>query len=117
MVLRPLELVLRRMLKSLKLKAKAFPQCCKQNAWGHSGGSWEDQNAERNAEHRELAHATSEGTRILLGTEIETFWQDSDSFCSCPENLDEAEFKSNRLVCLAEEMSREGSIWTVTVSA
>ena len=58
--------------------------------------SLEEQNAERNADHRELAHEISE-TRTLLGTELETILLHSgknpSAFYPCPEDLCEAGFE------------------------
>jgi hypothetical protein len=36
------------------------------------------------------------------------------TFCPCPGSLREAKFKYNELINLAEEISRQHSIWAVT---
>lgn len=40
------------------------------------------------------------------GHSCDSLTKNIPAFCSCPENLHEAEFKSNGLMFLAEEISR-----------
>lgn len=67
----------------------------------HSGGSLEDRNL------REMQIAEAQPIRFQRGEVLRDysyyFWQ---RIWLCPEKLSEAEFKSKRLSCLVEEISR-----------
>lgn len=73
---------------------------------GHSGGSLEDHNAERNANSGGPAHEVSEwgGTGRLF-----ILHSGKEPGCVLKEPS-EAEFKSKRLCCLVEETSRKCNI-------
>jgi hypothetical protein len=80
-----------------------------------SGGSSEDQNANRNADSKDCVHEISDGSK---GTRLEaihiTFWQRSClHFCSFPKSLWDTEFEGDRQVNMAVEISRPPSIQAV----
>lgn len=71
------------------------PEICKQR---HSDGSLGDKNAERNMNNRGLAHEVSEGNKnFIRNWARDHMWdilaKNLAALCSCPENLNEVEFK------------------------
>lgn len=85
-------------------------ECCKWNLTGHSGGSTEEQKANKNADCKVTAHKASDRNKNSAGncTKEHSYYileKNIAVSCMCPDNLTKAEFKNNGLICLAEEIS------------
>jgi hypothetical protein len=83
-----------------------------------SDRSSEDQITDRNGDSKDGAHEASEVNKDSIGNwtrghSCYILAQNLSTFCSCPKTLSEAEFKSNGLINLVEEISREYSIQTM----
>jgi hypothetical protein len=86
---------------------------------GNSGGSTEGQNAYRNSDSEDQTHETSEESKDFIGncTKGHSYYilaKNFSTFCPCPETLNEDEFKSNGLITLTKEISRQPSIQAAT---
>lgn len=80
------------------------------NLTGHYGGSTEGQRANKNAD----SEVTRPQTEILgwnwtRGHSNYILAKNMAVFCLCLDNVSRAEFKSNELMCLAEEISLQQS--------
>lgn len=80
---------------------------------GYSGGSSEDQNAKRNVDSRGLVPEVFGGNQGLSvcqsGTELEASHPGKDPTASCLCSEQSSESKSDGLICLAEDILRQGS--------
>lgn len=76
----------------------------------HSCGNLEVSNSDRNIESKSPAHEVSERSKDSIKTLVgdcfcDTLTKNLTVFCSCPENLQEAELKGSGLIPFVEEIS------------
>lgn len=108
---------MRRRWENLKLQARKFLQCYAQSAAGHAGGSRKTRLL-REMQSTETWLLVFQRRRGVCGEPNERQFtihsgKTPPAFYPRPEILGEAGFKSNRLVCLAEERSSQGGVRTV----
>lgn len=76
---------------------------------GHSYGSLEGKNTEKNPGSTGPAHAVSKGKKNSTRNQAKDHWscvlaKNLASYDMCPENWSDAQFKSDGRICLVEEL-------------
>lgn len=77
--------------------------------------SLEDTDVERNADNGSRVPEISDGNKnstrnVTWGRVCDILSKNLALFCPCPGNLTEVEFEQNGVICLTEEISRQGGI-------
>jgi hypothetical protein len=98
--------------KNLEKWARESLGCSKQSLMSNSGAGLADQSASRNVNSKGCAYMFSGGNKDSIGNwtrghSCYIIAKNLSTFCLCPETLSEAEFKSNGLINLTEEISNQ----------
>lgn len=109
-------LELKKVQKDLEMSATEALECCKQNLMDDSAQNLEDQNADRNVDHkaRQIQEVLGGNENSLtFGLEASyndyTLAENLSTFCLCSQTLPETEFMVGELINLMKKRKFQGN--------